>query len=61
MGADYTLEGEVWSLRLKLTSTESTVDKKEINFDFSMSILDGCLNDEIVSTGLVTDFIYYLA
>ena len=61
IGADYSLEGHVWSLKLRLTSVVSSVDQKTIDFDFSMSILDGCLNDELRATGLVDNFNYYIA
>ena len=30
-------------------------------FDFSVSLLDGCLNDELTATGSIDDVTYFIA
>ena len=61
-GADYSVEGEIWNLKLKATSTKSTLSPNNIaEYDFSISLLDGCLNDELSSPSTIDDFDYYIA
>ena len=61
-GDDYSVQGEVWNFRLQATSTISTMDPDNVAvFDFSMSLLDGCLNDELSSPSIIEDIEYYIA
>ena len=49
-------------MRLKATSAISTLDPNNVaQYDFSISLLDGCLNDELSSPGFIDDFDYYIA
>ena len=62
VGDDYSVEGELWNIRLKATSVISTEDPHNVAlFDFSISLLDGCLNDELSSSSIIDDFDYYIA
>ena len=62
VGDDYTLEGQVWNLKLKATSKLSTLDPENVvEYAFSMSLLDGCLNDELSDPSTIDDFNYYIA
>ena len=62
VGDDYSVEGEVWNMRLKATSAISTLDPNNVAmYDFSISLLDGCLNDELSSPSTIDDFDYYIA
>ena len=61
-GDDKTLEGEVWNFRLKATSTISTEDSGNIaEYEFSMSLVDGCVNDELSLPSTIDDFNYYIS
>ena len=56
------MEGEVWNIRLKATSVLSTQDTNNVAmYDFSISLLDGCLNDELSSPSIIDDIEYYIA
>ena len=60
-GDDYDIEGEVWKLRLKVRSTVSTQSPNDVVvFDFSISMLDGCLNDILSAPSTIADFNYYI-
>ena len=62
IGDDYSVEGEVWNMRLKATSAISTLDPNNVaQYDFSISLLDGCLNDELSATSIIDNFDYYIA
>ena len=61
-GDDYSVEGEVWNFRLKATSNISTVNPENVAmYDFSVSLLDGCLNDELSLPSIINDIDYYIA
>ena len=49
-------------MRLKATSAISNLDPNNVaQYDFSISLLDGCLNDELSSPSTIDDFDYYIA
>ena len=59
---DPSVEGKVWNLKLKLTSTKSTeTSGNSIGFTFSIFYFDGCLNDELSNPSSISDFGYYIA
>ena len=60
-GSDYSVEGQVWSLRLKGVSVESTMADRNIQYDFSMSLIDGCINDVLSGASTIDDFAYNIA
>ena len=61
-GDDYSVEREVWNFRLKATSIVSTVNPENVAmYDFSVSLLDGCLNDELSLPSIINDIDYYIA
>ena len=61
-GDDYSVEGQVWNFRLKATSMISTINPENVaQFDFGMSLLDGCLNDELSSPSIIDNIEYYIA
>ena len=61
-GDDYSVEGQIWNLRLKATSTISIINLENVaSYDFRVSLLDGCLNDELTSPSIIDDFDYYIA
>ena len=61
-GDDYSVEGQIWNLRLKATSTISIINLENVAFyDFSVSLLDGCLNDKLSSPSIIDNIDYYIA
>ena len=61
-GDDYSVEREVWNFRLKATSIVSTVNPENVAmYDFSVSLLDGCLNDKLSLPSIINDIDYYIA
>ena len=52
--------GEYWDLRLKATSLKSAT-KSTAEYDFSISLFDGCLLDELYDPSFIDDFDYYIA
>ena len=56
------MKGEVWTFKLKATSDLSTIDaEKTAEYEFSINLFDGCLNDELSSPSSIEDFDYYIA
>ena len=60
VGNDYSVLGEHWDLRLKATSFKSAT-KSTAEYDFSISLFDGCINDELYLPSQIDDFDYYIA
>ena len=61
-GDDKTLEGEVWNFKLKAISTLSIQESGNIaEYEFSMSLVDGCVNDELSLPSTIDDFNYYIS
>ena len=56
------MKGEVWTFKLKVTSDLSTIDaEKTAEYQFSVNLFDGCINDELSSPSSIEDFDYYIA
>ena len=50
LGDDKSVQSEVWNFKLKATSDLSTLTSdKVVEYDFSISLFDGCINDELSS------------
>ena len=60
-GADLSIAGQVWNLKLKLSSDESTEADGEIEYLFTVSMIDRCVNDELTSPSIISDFDYFIA
>ena len=61
-GDDKTLVGEVWNFKLKAFSTLSEEKNGNIaEYGFSMSLVDGCVNDELSLPSTIDDFNYYIS
>ena len=49
-GDDTSISGETWSLRLKGVSTRSSTNfNNEVHYDFSVTLTETCLNDQLTS------------
>ena len=56
------MKGEVWNLKLKATSVLSLVDSGNVaEYEFNISLVDGCVNDELSSPSTIDDFNYYIS
>ena len=50
---------EYWDFRLKAESSESATNSM-VEYDFSTSLIDGCLLDVLTDLSTVDNFVYYL-
>ena len=61
VGDDYSVVDEVWNLKLKATSTLSTISPENVaEYEFTMNLVDGCTIDELSSPSTITNFVYYI-
>ena len=61
LGGDKSVKTEIWNFKLKATSDLSTLDSDRVaEYEFSISLLDGCIYDELSSPSLIDDFDYYI-
>ena len=62
MGDDYSVLDELWDLKLKATSTSSTVSPENVvEYGFTIDLVDGCLLDELSDPSTIEDVDYYIA
>ena len=61
VGNDYSVVDQTLKLRLTAISDKSELSTIGINYDFSISLLDGCILDTISSEDAIEDFNYYLS
>ena len=62
MGDDYSVLDEVWDLKLKATSSISTISpENEVEYEFTINLVDGCLLDELSDPSTIGDVDYYIA
>ena len=51
----------VWKFQLQVESVKSTVEsERAATFEFSMTLLDRCVKDELTKEELIKDFDYYM-
>ena len=61
LGGDKSVKTEIWNFKLKATSDLSTLDSDRVaEYEFSISLLDGCIYDELSSPSSIDDFDYYI-
>ena len=52
---------QTWTFRLKATSTESSISSANVvDYDFTMSLLDGCIIDTLSNPSSIESFDYYI-
>ena len=62
VGDDYSVLDEAWNLKLKATSTSSTVSSENVvEYGFSIDLVDGCQLDELSDPSTIGDVDYYIA
>ena len=61
VGSDYSVKDEVWSYKLRAKSTESVKDRKNmIEYEFAVTLKDGCLMNELSEPSAIDDIGYYI-
>ena len=60
VGNDYSVLDENWAFRLKAISSDSSTNSM-VEYDFVMTLRDGCLLDELSSPSTIEGFDYYIA
>ena len=61
LGGDKSVQTEIWNFKLKATSELSTLAfDKVVEYEFSISLFDGCIYDELSSPSQINDFDYYI-
>ena len=62
VGSDYSVQDEVWNFKLKATSVESNTDPNNIvEYEFAVTLKDGCLMNELTDPNDIDDIDYYIA
>ena len=60
-GSDYSVLNEDWTFILRATSSISTADPdNNLDYQFGLSLLDGCLLDVLSSPSTIDNLIYYI-
>ena len=61
VGDNYSVVDQVWNLKLMATSTLSTLSPgNEVDYEFTMNLVDGCTIDQLSSPSTITNFEYYI-
>ena len=61
VGSDYSVVDQLWTFRLKATSTESSVSSANVvDYDFTVSLLDGCSIDTLSNPSSISSFDYFI-
>ena len=61
VGDNYNVVDQVWSFKLKATSTLSTMNPGNmVEYDFTMNLVDGCTIDKLSSLSTISNFNFYI-